>query len=247
MTLHGYDVTSPRTADEPSPGDWFVSSPGPSEPSYLSRQLSNASSFGPLTPGSEISVPSYVLSRTLGEDSIDWESISSHSSWAPDHRLSVTSGGYDGNDTPVDWTRYDYIADDDSGYWRLQPHFAPTTNMPETLRHTAPSASGGRGSGSSSQRQSHETSSSETRRWVCLTADCSAGAFKRLADLQRHYAQVHSGAMVKESYVCDYPRCSRRREPFGRRDHFRDHLRDFHCEDICKRGSVIDRDRKSVV
>lgn len=243
MTLHGHDVASPRAADETSPGDWYAGSPAPSEPSFLSRQLSNASSYGPLTPGSEKSVPSYVMSPTLGEGSIDWESLSSHSSWIQDNRLSVTSTGHDEAEASVDWTRYDYVADEDSGYWRLQSQYIPTANMPETIRHTGPTALSHRGDSSagSSQRQSHETSSSETRRWVCLMADCNAGAFKRLADLQRHYAQVHSVSSIKESYVCDYPRCSRRREPFGRRDHFRDHLRDFHCEDICKRGSAIDK------
>jgi hypothetical protein len=36
----------------------------------------------------------------------------------------------------------------------------------------------------------------------------------------------------KEQFPCDYPPCQRVREPFTRKDHFRDHLRDYHKEDL---------------
>ena len=63
--------------------------------------------------------------------------------------------------------------------------------------------------------------------------------FKRNADLDRHYKHKHRPDERKEAYYCDYPKCSRRDSPFHRRDHFRDHLREFHKEDIAKRGRPV--------
>ncbi|KAK5992220.1 hypothetical protein PT974_05621 [Cladobotryum mycophilum] len=76
----------------------------------------------------------------------------------------------------------------------------------------------------------------------CLHPGCDAKPFKRRADLDRHYKHKHAPESLKESYYCDYPRCGRRRDPFHRRDHFRDHLRDFHKEDIEKRGVAVKED-----
>lgn len=239
MTRRRHEVSDPRMLEASSPLDWYISSPVLSEPTHLSRQLSNASSYSPLTPGSEASVASYAFSPTTAED---FEYGSYAGGAAEGLASSTTSSGYDETEGQVDWTRYDYIPDDESGFWRLQPQYMPGVGVPEYIRHSNDSGSGRQGGSSSSsggQRWSQDMSS-ETRRWVCLTADCNAGAFKRLADLQRHYAQVHSASTAKETYVCDYSKCARRHEPFGRRDHFRDHLRDFHSEDICKRGSPID-------
>lgn len=70
----------------------------------------------------------------------------------------------------------------------------------------------------------------------CLYPGCTAKPFKRRADLDRHYKHRHASDAQKVSFNCDYPRCSRRRDPFHRLDHFRDHLREFHKEDIEKRG-----------
>ncbi|OAA56911.1 Zinc finger, C2H2-like protein [Cordyceps fumosorosea ARSEF 2679] len=77
---------------------------------------------------------------------------------------------------------------------------------------------------------------------VCLFPGCDTKPFKRRADLDRHYKHKHAPASQKESYFCDYPRCTRRRDPFHRRDHFRDHLREFHKEDIEKRGGVVNEE-----
>jgi hypothetical protein len=61
--------------------------------------------------------------------------------------------------------------------------------------------------------------------------------FSRPADLERHYKNVHAQAEEKTSFPCDYPKCERATMPFVRKDHFRDHLRDFHKEDIgCAKG-----------
>lgn len=73
----------------------------------------------------------------------------------------------------------------------------------------------------------------------CLYPGCSVKPFKRRADLDRHYKHRHACESRKQSYNCDYPRCSRRRDPFHRLDHFRDHLREYHKEDIEKRGGPV--------
>jgi hypothetical protein len=39
-------------------------------------------------------------------------------------------------------------------------------------------------------------------------------------------------ATEKEGFYCDYGKCPRSKDPFSRKDHLRDHLRDFHKEDI---------------
>lgn len=54
--------------------------------------------------------------------------------------------------------------------------------------------------------------------------------FSRPADLERHYKNVHE--QKKDEFLCDYPKCARSKDPFSRKDHFRDHLRDYHKEDI---------------
>ena len=56
--------------------------------------------------------------------------------------------------------------------------------------------------------------------------------FNRPADLERHYRNVHASADQRECYECDYPKCDRATEPFTRKDHYRDHLRDYHKEDL---------------
>jgi hypothetical protein len=66
---------------------------------------------------------------------------------------------------------------------------------------------------------------------------CTSRAFKRSADLERHYKQVHPVLDEIETFTCDYPRCARNKEGFRRKDHYRDHLRDYHKEDIGKRDA----------
>ncbi|KAG5932397.1 hypothetical protein E4U60_005271 [Claviceps pazoutovae] len=74
----------------------------------------------------------------------------------------------------------------------------------------------------------------------CLYPGCNARPFKRRADLDRHYKHRHAAEGQKLSFNCDYPHCNRRKDPFHRLDHFRDHLREFHKENIQKRGSKVD-------
>lgn len=54
--------------------------------------------------------------------------------------------------------------------------------------------------------------------------------FGRPADLERHYKNVHADA--RDTFPCDYSKCPRHQEAFMRKDHYRDHLKDFHKEDI---------------
>jgi hypothetical protein len=56
--------------------------------------------------------------------------------------------------------------------------------------------------------------------------------FNRSADLLRHYHHVHG--VNREEIPCDYLNCTRARVPFTRKDHYRDHLRDFHKEDVSR-------------
>lgn len=70
-------------------------------------------------------------------------------------------------------------------------------------------------------------------RFQCLVPDCSR-QFNRAADLDRHQKFIHNKQAVLPM-LCDYPRCGRHENPFHRADHFRDHLRDQHMEDLLKR------------
>ncbi|KAH8685784.1 hypothetical protein BGZ60DRAFT_365646 [Tricladium varicosporioides] len=70
----------------------------------------------------------------------------------------------------------------------------------------------------------------------CWKPNIGRPVFGRPADLERHYRQVHAADDQKECWRCDRQNCNRDKEPFTRKDHFRDHLKDFHKEDIgyCK-------------
>lgn len=87
---------------------------------------------------------------------------------------------------------------------------------------------------------------SRKKEYTCLFLGCTQKPFGRSADLDRHYKQVHLQDSEKDSYLCDYKKCERSGRTrdgqptttaFHRKDHFRDHLRDFHKEDIPKRGA----------
>ena len=73
---------------------------------------------------------------------------------------------------------------------------------------------------------------------TCLNKKHEPSKFKRPADLGRHYDNVHKALAEgpKEEYPCTYSKCSLRPQgPFTRKDHYRDHLRDYHKEDIGKK------------
>jgi hypothetical protein len=65
--------------------------------------------------------------------------------------------------------------------------------------------------------------------WGCLGKQT---IFSRPADLERHYKNVHAPQDEKDRFPCGYPKCKRATSTFTRKDHYRDHLRDSHKEDI---------------
>ncbi|KAK1828166.1 hypothetical protein QBC39DRAFT_158245 [Podospora conica] len=92
---------------------------------------------------------------------------------------------------------------------------------------------------SSTKRRTHKKTPkprTEKKRHICRLAECEEDPkpFSRAADLERHQNQVHHGG--KHKFPCDYRRCPRHRDPFSRQDHYRDHLRTFHYEDLPLRG-----------
>jgi hypothetical protein len=61
--------------------------------------------------------------------------------------------------------------------------------------------------------------------------NCKAKPFTRHYDLDRHF-KIHRGD--EQEVNCDYKRCPHK-EPF-RKDHCREHYREYHAEDLVKRG-----------
>ncbi|KAL2162383.1 hypothetical protein VTH06DRAFT_7296 [Thermothelomyces fergusii] len=79
----------------------------------------------------------------------------------------------------------------------------------------------------------------EKEKFKCRYPGCNNGA-SRQADLERHYKIMHLADDEKVRYFCDYKKCPRHTAPFFRQDHFRDHLREYHKEDLLRRGSKGD-------
>lgn len=84
------------------------------------------------------------------------------------------------------------------------------------------------------QRLSGDTCASvppTTEKYKCEAATCEK-SFKRPVDLKRH-ADIHKPQSHRQLYPCDYRVCQWDDKSF-RKDHLRDHLRDFHHEDLLK-------------
>ena len=86
------------------------------------------------------------------------------------------------------------------------------------------------------------SSSGDSRQYVCLAPNCSHVPFKRVTDLDRHYKSVHIRDEDKEKFYCDYKRCTRYQDPFYRPERLRNHLRDFHKEDLPKKGTKASKE-----
>ncbi|RYP82723.1 hypothetical protein DL770_005535 [Monosporascus sp. CRB-9-2] len=123
------------------------------------------------------------------------------------------------------WYRYyDFIAEVELGqspYWRLKAEYTATEDYP-MYKSCADS----------------ESKSRSAYLNICLEAGCKSMPFKREADLERHYQQMHWDSSAKPSFRCDYPKCSRSTNPLPRFDHYRDHCRDYHREDLFRRSSL---------
>lgn len=85
------------------------------------------------------------------------------------------------------------------------------------------------------------STTAEREKYLCRYPGCNKGA-SRQADLERHYRIVHLDEDERTKYLCDYRRCGRHSAPFFRQDHFRDHLRIYHKEDLLRRGNRGDRE-----
>ncbi|KAI2640229.1 hypothetical protein GGS21DRAFT_405394 [Xylaria nigripes] len=148
--------------------------------------------------------------------------------------VTASSGSYGNMASESDkwWEYYNFIADVEPGqkpYWRLKPQFTPTSQYPpmraneEYITVSQPQTKDGM--------------------FVCLAEGCSK-SFKRKADLERHYKNLHTLSEWKDQFPCDWKRCQRAKEPFHRIDHQREHYREFHHEDIMRRGSPGKQDRE---
>ncbi|TAQ85013.1 hypothetical protein B7494_g6661 [Chlorociboria aeruginascens] len=66
--------------------------------------------------------------------------------------------------------------------------------------------------------------------------------FHVFLDLVRHYNEAHPSVMPVEAFFCDYLHtCGRSKDPFDRKDSYRDHLREFHQEDLTRRHKNLQR------
>jgi hypothetical protein len=83
------------------------------------------------------------------------------------------------------------------------------------------------------------SNAAEKERFRCPHPSCPKGA-SRQADLDRHIRIVHLDDNDKAKFLCDYKKCGRHTDPFFRQDHFRDHLRTYHKEDLLRRGNKGD-------
>ncbi|KAK3994657.1 zinc finger protein AEBP2 [Cladorrhinum sp. PSN332] len=95
-------------------------------------------------------------------------------------------------------------------------------------------------SSSSPSSLSNSRQHPEKQLYPCLVPGCKQKGFSRSADLERHHNMVHLDETKKKKFACDYKKCSRHEMPFFRQDHFRDHLRDFHKEDLPRRSKKGD-------
>ncbi|KAJ8060829.1 hypothetical protein OCU04_009913 [Sclerotinia nivalis] len=68
--------------------------------------------------------------------------------------------------------------------------------------------------------------------YSCRFPSGCSKVFRRSADLQRHYKLVHAHADQKSLYSCGSKRRATDNDPFTRKDHYRDYLKDFHEEDV---------------
>ncbi|KAI1126343.1 hypothetical protein F5Y10DRAFT_214483 [Nemania abortiva] len=145
----------------------------------------------------------------------------------PDVEYTAGNGDdYNAGDPDAYWG-YGYITPVDSGQqasWRSRPDLGP---MDQGL----------------ATRAAEDTAPTNEGLFVCKERGCK-GRFRRKADWIRHIEQRHTPADKKPKYPCDWKKCQRSKEPFYRRDHQRDHLRDFHAEDLTRRGSSAKQDEE---
>ncbi|KAF2965569.1 hypothetical protein GQX73_g8026 [Xylaria multiplex] len=206
------------------------SSASPSAGTPMSREPSGESAVTTYSSSSEYGIcnppwlsvpldnhePTWLLAFDPGHDT-----IFSPANYSP---LNIPNMSEHGNEGDW-WSYYNFIANVDPPYWRLKPDFIPSDQLPftrpaEDISTVVPS----------------RCSPTNESMFICLAHGCTK-SFRRKADLERHYAQLHISAEEKAKYPCDWKKCQRHTDPFHRRDHQRDHYRDYHHEDLMRRGS----------
>lgn len=68
--------------------------------------------------------------------------------------------------------------------------------------------------------------------------------FNTFTELARHYGDAHPDPIQNEWIPCDYSACKRAEDVFTRKDSYRDHLRDYHQEDIPRRHKSTKREQE---
>ncbi|KAI0114484.1 hypothetical protein GGR51DRAFT_447244 [Nemania sp. FL0031] len=141
----------------------------------------------------------------------------------------ITGNGNDYNtgDQEAYWGYHGYTASAEPGqqtYWRPKPDHKPIDQGPTT-------------------GDVEDTAATNDGLYVCKEKGCH-GRFRRKADFIRHREQRHLPADKKTKFPCDWKKCQRAKDPFYRRDHQRDHFRDYHSEDLTRRGSSSKEDDK---
>ncbi|KAI0474379.1 hypothetical protein F4859DRAFT_88950 [Xylaria cf. heliscus] len=208
----------------------------------LESAISTYSNDMVLTPNSEYgSYDPFCLSVPDGNQDSHWAShmpdsgheiMSSPTSYNPPYTSDYIVGNrndYHAEAQGSGWKYYDYdfVTDLEPGqdpYWKLKPGLEPTDQRPAMRAPEADTSS------------THAHPQRIESMYLCLDRGCQK-KFRRKADLERHLAQTHTPKEKKLKYPCDWKRCQRAKEPFGRRDHQRDHYRQYHHEDLMPRGS----------
>ncbi|KAI1408401.1 hypothetical protein F5Y13DRAFT_108756 [Hypoxylon sp. FL1857] len=191
----------------------------------MARDTSHGSEYSSYSGSSNGQYDVALSPTSEGINTCDFFSVAGAGTYIADGQ------GYDTNtqagepDFPYQY--YDFITSGDSGqgpYWKLKPGYTPSTAFPATISAEPPP---------DVPRSANDASG----RHVCLEPYCNATPFKRKADLQRHYLHRHRDVNQKKPFPCDWKKCQRGKEPFYRLDHCREHYRDYHCEDLLRRGS----------
>ncbi|KAG4438263.1 hypothetical protein IFR05_006245 [Cadophora sp. M221] len=113
---------------------------------------------------------------------------------------------------------YRFVMDLEELHFELLPQHNPTAHTPSRVYLDQPECA------------------TKGKTFCCWPECTRTDAFARPADLARHYQNVHSSSKDKNVFRCPYRPCANGRDQdgnhFTRKDHLRNHLRDYHVEDI---------------
>ncbi|KAK3394875.1 hypothetical protein B0H63DRAFT_60815 [Podospora didyma] len=176
----------------------------------------------------------------------------SATSWSAAPQNAWGSNSYESASYPFALPQYDGFRHADPIAWSMNgQHNYAQQDLPEDLPsapyfYDGTTAATHDGSPNCVESVDTEGSAAQARRpklqdgFTCLVPGCpKKEPFSRSADLDRHIKNVHTPNDQKK-FPCDR-KCRRRDVPFLRADHFRDHIRDIHKEDLLHRGKKGDR------